>query len=406
MCKHRPKSCQQKRSGPTPSRTCIECCSKDLCNIEGCGELDHGNRTGLLCHNCKGLLASEKCEHVKECYINEMCFIEEGVSFGESFFTSGCKETHVCPKNIDANPFFGKRTVRGLCSQCCSGDLCNNQCKIGSSTSAPNDEVMGNMFYLTYSVNTVGAQLVLTSIGIARCNLTRSDQSLVKNIVVNGSSIYNINETLNKHLLVFKLHCDLGVILYVVERSISIPGLDAYLVLPTKSLSTQYLVPSYNQTNDGTSDTKYVEVDNPNMTSIVSSCPSMVHFYSHKTSHQRSFMTLIPGLDQYLSHYYFRTPNYSCSLLLIINKAYISNLRLDESMVSTGMIVEIQEPVNHYDNNAVFTITIDKGRHEAKQPMAPHSGCGYMKPTMVLHTLQDLVQQKHKKSNQNLIREL
>lgn len=78
-------------------------------------------------------------------------------------------------------------------------------------------------------------------------------------------------------------------------------------------------------------------------------------------------MTLIPGIDKYLPHYYYFTmPSYSSSLLIIIETAKKSALIIDWATITPSRITEIQEPVKFYSKFSMFTITISQGRHEAK----------------------------------------
>ncbi|CAC5382011.1 unnamed protein product [Mytilus coruscus] len=348
-------------------------------------------------------------------------------------------------------------------------------------------EPMGHTFYLGFSPNIRTAQLIFSSVRRGVCNLTTLGSSTYAHILLeNASRIHSLSGVASKE---YKLKCNILTKLYVIE--IRSDGVDGYIVIPTKYLSRQYIIPSYNQgsgpgtylaiisTNQATeveisqkgkSFTKaslnidmewnnynndkidisgsyveaskpvavfsnivctsvgscapfsdmvipmryysktffvpffqgitlksvriyanstcsinvydaslnllsaasldiikrFVEVNNTNMASIVSSCPSMVQLYSHKASNQKDFMTLITGIDKYLPHYYFTMPSYSSLLLIIIETAKKSALIIDGTTITPGRITEIQEPVNSYNKYSMFTFTISQGRHEAK----------------------------------------
>ncbi|XP_071177345.1 uncharacterized protein [Mytilus edulis] len=348
-------------------------------------------------------------------------------------------------------------------------------------------EPMGHTFYIHFSPNIVTAQLIFSSVRRGVCNLKFLGMPTYAQIILaNASSIHSLSNVNRKG---YKLECNIPTKLYVIEKGHY--GVDGYIAIPTTYLSTEYIVPAYNQghepgtylaiisTNPATdvkilqigkslintslnldivwdnynndhidisgsyirtsksvavfsnivctsigscspfsdmvipmrdySNTffvpsfkgitvksvriyanstcsinifnaslnllstvslniskRFIEVNNANMASIVSSCPSMVQFYSHKVSNQKAFMTLIPGIDKYLTHYYFTMPSYSSSLLIIIETAKKSALKIDGATITPSRITEIQEPVKFHSKYSMFTITISQGRHEAK----------------------------------------
>ncbi|OWF45507.1 uncharacterized protein LOC110456946 [Mizuhopecten yessoensis] len=112
--------------------TCVECCDGDMCNNKGCGDPGPPSREsrGPYCYQCQHMADPTECERLTICNPNEVCSIDESVSFGHQY-TSGCKRKTECTgehiifgRSLDFMP----RSFR-LCHTCCSDDFCNRDCQ-------------------------------------------------------------------------------------------------------------------------------------------------------------------------------------------------------------------------------------------------------------------------------------
>lgn len=114
------------------------------------------------------------------------------------------------------------------------------------------------------------------------------------------------------------------------------------------------------------SDTKFVEVQYRAMSSVVSSCPSMIQLYGLVTKKSTSFMVLVPGIDRYLSYYYFMVPNYTSSLYVMIKTVHMTKIRIDDSIVSPNQYDTFHDTSNPYIKYAVYSVSVSAGRHVVK----------------------------------------
>lgn len=114
------------------------------------------------------------------------------------------------------------------------------------------------------------------------------------------------------------------------------------------------------------SDKRFVEVQARAMSSVVSSCPSMVQLYGHNITTSLSFMALVPGIDRYLSYYYFMVPTYTSSLYVMIKTVHIKEFRIDESSYSPKQYDTFVDPTNPYHKYSVYSVPVSAGRHVVK----------------------------------------
>lgn len=108
------------------TEACFECCTNDLCNSQGCGEIDFKGNKGSICYECTGIFRNESCNKITFCNDKEMCYIEEQQRFGENYYHSGCLARQVC-LSVQPLPVIGRRGVQrsDRHAQCCTGTLCN-----------------------------------------------------------------------------------------------------------------------------------------------------------------------------------------------------------------------------------------------------------------------------------------
>ncbi|XP_060081549.1 uncharacterized protein LOC132560862 [Ylistrum balloti] len=112
--------------------TCVECCDGDMCNNQGCGDTGPPTREsrGPYCYQCQHMPDPSYCERLTICDSNEVCSIDETVSFGHQF-SSGCRRKGEC---LHEGLLVGRDTHNltrsfNLCHKCCSEDFCNQDCQ-------------------------------------------------------------------------------------------------------------------------------------------------------------------------------------------------------------------------------------------------------------------------------------
>ncbi|XP_078327360.1 uncharacterized protein LOC111110903 isoform X2 [Crassostrea virginica] len=103
---------------------CIDCCSTDLCNNQGCGQRGYPTSRGPVCFECQQVSNPLLCDKITFCDQDQECYLERELEFGDVFYSSRCINKHACASNLQV---FGKRNT-DHCSHCCHTDLCNNQC--------------------------------------------------------------------------------------------------------------------------------------------------------------------------------------------------------------------------------------------------------------------------------------
>nr|XP_022301619.1 uncharacterized protein LOC111109692 [Crassostrea virginica] len=104
---------------------CQHCCTKDLCNSQGCGAVGYPGDRGPLCYECKNLADPTTCHSIAICNHNEKCYVGTEAHFGQLYYTTRCEVEHACAI-LDASSPLGKRATP--CKRCCAGDLCNGGC--------------------------------------------------------------------------------------------------------------------------------------------------------------------------------------------------------------------------------------------------------------------------------------
>ncbi|KAH3777289.1 hypothetical protein DPMN_178729 [Dreissena polymorpha] len=130
------RSCHNTTIYSATSR-CSQCCDRDLCNQEGCGEIGFPTNRGPICYNCHSPLPDGRCHNVEICRAGEVCSVTGKEKFGTQVFTSQCLPSDDCGAHT-VGLIIGKRSsvtekfVRTFdpydCFQCCSSDLCNRNC--------------------------------------------------------------------------------------------------------------------------------------------------------------------------------------------------------------------------------------------------------------------------------------
>ncbi|XP_062600828.1 uncharacterized protein LOC134262453 [Saccostrea cucullata] len=102
---------------------CESCCNTDVCNNGGaCGVADFNYYNGRLCFKCSQQLTPDSCDRVTLCYQDRYCYIHKtkpAVGFTYVWET-GCAQTAQ-----NCTPAYGT-----ICSNCCSGNLCNKECTL------------------------------------------------------------------------------------------------------------------------------------------------------------------------------------------------------------------------------------------------------------------------------------
>ncbi|XP_021375241.1 SCO-spondin-like [Mizuhopecten yessoensis] len=117
---------------PYGQLTCVECCDGDMCNNQGCRDTGPPPREsrGPYCYQCQHMPDPSYCERLTICDSNEVCTIDETVSFGHQF-SSGCRRKGEC---LHEGLLVGRdidnltRSFQ-LCHKCCSDDFCNQDCQ-------------------------------------------------------------------------------------------------------------------------------------------------------------------------------------------------------------------------------------------------------------------------------------
>ncbi|XP_078327365.1 uncharacterized protein LOC144623104 [Crassostrea virginica] len=135
---------------------CVDCCSTDLCNNQGCGQRGYPASRGPVCFECQQVSNPLVCDKITFCDQDQECYLERELEFGDVFYSSRCINKHACASNLQV---FGKRNT-DHCSHCCHTDLCNNQCGAIwvslSATKMPSTEMMtSSTIMMTSSATTM-----------------------------------------------------------------------------------------------------------------------------------------------------------------------------------------------------------------------------------------------------------
>ncbi|XP_069102867.1 uncharacterized protein [Argopecten irradians] len=122
---------------------CSSCCNDTkLCNvINGHCNSQALDLTGrIICYSCDYMTSPGQCDKVTSCSSDEQCYIEErknGLS-GTLLWTSRCGNgPSTCQSPNISLPTVGKKRSSATCSECCSYNLCNNQCPIPPPPTTP-----------------------------------------------------------------------------------------------------------------------------------------------------------------------------------------------------------------------------------------------------------------------------
>ncbi|XP_056003053.1 uncharacterized protein LOC125662336 isoform X2 [Ostrea edulis] len=108
--------------------TCKSCCNQKVCNNGGrCGTSEFNYLGRRLCFSCRQQRASDSCDTLTLCPLNELCFIHQIHEYdGSTIWASGCEPVSNCD-------------VHGttLCRSCCSDHLCNDECSLNRTSGIP-----------------------------------------------------------------------------------------------------------------------------------------------------------------------------------------------------------------------------------------------------------------------------
>ncbi|XP_021354558.1 uncharacterized protein LOC110451038 isoform X4 [Mizuhopecten yessoensis] len=118
-----------KRRGTAP--LCVDCCTTDLCNAEGCGQSGYPPEIGVVCYGCDMTYTSDTCGRLEFCTTDEMCVIQGNWDIVK-YYKTGCQRKHLCSQVGWAGQ-VGKRS--NYCYRCCEDNLCNNRCDDNLTTS-------------------------------------------------------------------------------------------------------------------------------------------------------------------------------------------------------------------------------------------------------------------------------
>ncbi|XP_060559444.1 neurogenic locus Notch protein-like [Ruditapes philippinarum] len=149
---------RMKCQGANSTQHCIQCCSTDVCNHEGCGEIGYPRHRGPICYYCPVHTQSKACHFVDICRAGEVCKFDSRREFDDMLFSSGCSDAHACKqgaplqpsivgRDIDDNKYRAIRKqhrslIEHVCRSCCESDLCNNMCN--GSISAATSQCVSN----------------------------------------------------------------------------------------------------------------------------------------------------------------------------------------------------------------------------------------------------------------------
>nr|XP_022310029.1 IgGFc-binding protein-like isoform X2 [Crassostrea virginica] len=272
------QTCQTKRNNVlnrnglyrvVPHTHCLECCSTDLCNSKGCGKPGYPLTRGPACFDCQQISKPMLCDQISICDQNEECYLQREYEFDDVYYSSRCINKHTCALNPEV---FGKRNT-DHCSHCCSTDLCNNKCSNSSlQTNATTTPTIltgqdtpqgshGKEFLVLFMKNlrqTTGKETahVLTDSSVY-LNITSSSQlqSTIKSMVDRN---YDFNSYIN---ISFpnNLTCDYftkeskavrlttsNLSTVVIFDSYDIYTTDGTIIIPTRKLSTAYIISTAN----------------------------------------------------------------------------------------------------------------------------------------------------------------
>ncbi|XP_061180629.1 IgGFc-binding protein-like [Saccostrea echinata] len=249
---------------------CMECCSSHLCNNQGCGQPGYPMTRGPACFDCQQVSDPMLCDKIKVCEINQVCYLQKEMEFGDVLFASSCINKHACTSDVD---IFGKRNLQS-CSRCCLADLCNNECgdlAFPSSTStsslASTTTVTPSTTQAPRSMGSRGREFFTLFMKNYRAlrnltvYITTNNETTVKiltspHLNANIQSVFNFTSNF-KLDLPLNLDCEYftvepkGLILQTSELS-SVTIFDSFyltsndgtLIIPTQKLSNKYIVSS------------------------------------------------------------------------------------------------------------------------------------------------------------------
>ncbi|XP_045213955.2 macrophage mannose receptor 1-like [Mercenaria mercenaria] len=106
--------------------TCIECCTGDFCNNQGCGtQTAPLGQRGPYCFNCDSILDPKACSDVAVCEVDEKCMLYSPAEFSglpEVVYRSQCETKVACD-------ILSQAASNYACPpSCCDSDFCNDQC--------------------------------------------------------------------------------------------------------------------------------------------------------------------------------------------------------------------------------------------------------------------------------------
>ncbi|XP_060556197.1 uncharacterized protein LOC132716880 [Ruditapes philippinarum] len=110
----------------TAVTTCVECCDKDYCNIQGCNtQVVSRDKRGPYCFTCDATMDPSTCNDVTICQESEECIVFESqdlTSSSQTVYKSMCESKAACAA-------FSNIGTHGNCPPvCCQQDFCNDKC--------------------------------------------------------------------------------------------------------------------------------------------------------------------------------------------------------------------------------------------------------------------------------------
>ncbi|XP_052761814.1 uncharacterized protein LOC128204438 [Mya arenaria] len=82
----------------TASGECRECCGKNLCNAQGCGEPGYPDTMGPICYNCPLPTNPSSCSSIEFCEVGQVCEYDFRREFGDLVYSGQCAHRQVRTK--------------------------------------------------------------------------------------------------------------------------------------------------------------------------------------------------------------------------------------------------------------------------------------------------------------------
>ncbi|XP_062591587.1 uncharacterized protein LOC134253091 [Saccostrea cucullata] len=297
----------------------MECCSSHLCNNQGCGQPGYPLSRGPACFDCPQVSDPMLCDKLKVCELNQACYLQRELEFGDVYYTSRCIDNHACVSSVSSVDIIGKRIIE-KCSKCCQEDLCNSQYLSGTliSSTKPLAVFSGNRCQRWVGLSNDCSHMVTQLPPISKLDslyvvppFYNNRKTLIQ--------VISLNQTF--------VNCSIG-------QNVSRWHLNAQ----------QY---------------KNLEVTNE-ITALISKLPVLVTGFGMGNGGFNSYLTVIPGVNQFVDYYKITVPaGYMENFIsVIIPEESANNIRINGSTSYQYKIV--------YQNNAVVGKTFNVRTFEVK----------------------------------------